>query len=120
MASNSTTSLKRKREDDEDVELYGDTDTMEKKPRGENKEGLFGAEINTEIGTESNRAALTTEVMEWLIFLVSDTGELHVPSSAVELVNFRFDAWRIWKHYFIVTISLLCQRYYVTSQRTQR
>jgi len=78
VASNSTTSLKRKREDDEDVDLYGETETTEKKPRGGNKDDLTGAELNAEIGMQVEGVASTEEAMEWLLFLVSEKGELHV------------------------------------------
>ena len=84
-AANSTTSLKRKREDDEDADLYGEKETTEKKPRGGNKDDLTGAELNTEIEMQTNGTTSTpeTEVMEWLMFLVSENGELQVLSLVV-------------------------------------
>ena len=80
VATNSTTSLKRKREDDEDADLYGEAETTEKKPRGGNKDDLTGAELNTEIEMQTSGTTSTpeTEVMEWLMFLVSENGELQV------------------------------------------
>ena len=85
VAANSTTSLKRKREDDEDADLYGEAETTEKKPRGGNKDDLTGAELNTKIEMQTNGTAPTTEteVMEWLMFLVSENGELQVLSLVV-------------------------------------
>lgn len=83
MASNSTTSLKRKREDDEDADLYGEAEMSEKKPRGGNKDDLTGAELNIEIGMQNDGSASTEEVMEWLLFLVSEKGELQVIFSLV-------------------------------------
>ena len=55
----------------------------EKKPRGGNKEDLVGAELNTEIGMQNDGPASTEEVMEWLMFLVSEIGELQVILSLV-------------------------------------
>jgi hypothetical protein len=75
--STTSASLKRKREIDEDVDLYGETETTEKKSRGNNKEELTSTGKNIEFAQQA-AAATMKEKVEWLMFLVSQEGELQV------------------------------------------
>jgi hypothetical protein len=71
-----TTSLKRKRDDeDEDEDLYGDGNPKSKpRPEPEDSETM-------EFAPQTNGAVTTSgDELEWLMFLVSENGELQVCS----------------------------------------
>ena len=87
---NSITSLKRKREDDEDVDLYGESESTGTKSRGIDKDDVTGAELNSAQDMEDTGPAATEE-MEWLMFLVTEQGELQVLIMTVEYTNVRSD-----------------------------
>jgi hypothetical protein len=69
-----TASLKRKREIDEDVGLYGEEETTAKKNCASKTDDL-GQNSNMEFAMPAG------EVVEWLLFLVSQEGGLQVISS---------------------------------------
>ena len=71
----SSTSLKRKRDDDDDVDLYGDSEVTDKKPRGETSNQIpeNGPHIELSVKEEEK-----PEELEWLLFLVSQEGQLEV------------------------------------------
>jgi hypothetical protein len=79
--STTNASLKRKREIDEDVDLYGEAGTTEKKPRGDNSDDVTNNENSMEFERQTGEATSTAEELEWLIFLVSQEGELQVHPS---------------------------------------
>jgi hypothetical protein len=70
-----STSLKRKRDKDDDADLYGESET-EKKSRG-NKEVSY-EQNNVEYAMQVDETITSTEELEWLIFLVSQEGDLQV------------------------------------------
>lgn len=72
--STTSASLKRKREIDEDVDLYGEEETTEKKSKNDD---FAINENNVEFAQQSEEVAKSEE-MEWLMFLVSQEGELQV------------------------------------------
>lgn len=65
--------LKRKRDIDDDVDLYGDGEATEKVDD-------VNETIETNVALEvQNDGIVQTEETEWLMFLVSQEGELQVP-----------------------------------------
>jgi hypothetical protein len=74
--------LKRKRDDDEDNEdLYGNSDTAKRKPREDLEDGKtmgFAAQTNGSTTTLNDET-------EWLMFLVSEKGELQVVAPVRDL-----------------------------------
>jgi hypothetical protein len=75
-----TASLKRKREIDEDVGLYGEEETTAKKNCASKTDDL-GQNNNMEFAMRAGEVETKTEVVEWLLFLVSQEGGLQVISS---------------------------------------
>lgn len=78
--STTTASLKRKREIDEDVDLYGE-ETTGKKPYGSKIDNLGQNGSNMESVMQAEEVESKTEELEWLLFLVSQEGELQVVPS---------------------------------------
>ena len=76
--STTNASLKRKREIDEDVDLYGEAGATEKKPRGGKSDDVTNIENSMEFERQTGEAPSKAEELEWLIFLVSQEGELQV------------------------------------------
>lgn len=74
----STASLKRKREIDEDVDLYGEEETTAKKTCASKTNDLGQSSSNMEFAMRAVEVETKTEVVEWLLFLVSQEGELQV------------------------------------------
>jgi len=73
-----TASLKRKREIDEDVDLYGEEETTGKKTRASKIDDLGQNGSNMEFAIQTEEVGTKTEELEWLLFLVSQEGELQV------------------------------------------
>lgn len=76
-------SLKRKREIDEDADLYGEeAQVTDKKARGDNshRETLNKRDVEFAINGNKTTAA---EESEWLLFLVSHEGALRVLCSII-------------------------------------
>lgn len=72
--STRATSLKRKREDaDDNDDLYGDSDSTKRKLR-EGREDQMTLEF-----TPNGSNTTANDETEWLMFLVSENGELQVP-----------------------------------------
>jgi hypothetical protein len=65
-------SLKRKRDIDDDVDLYGDGEATDK------VDDDVDETIETNVALEVQTGIVPTEETEWLIFLVSQEGELQV------------------------------------------
>jgi len=80
----SSTSLKRKRDDEDDADLYGDSETTDKKPRGEQETLRNGNPIEFAVKGEEK-----PEELEWLIFLVGQEGQLEVCHIA-SFINCRY------------------------------
>ena len=76
----SAISLKRKREDDDDADLYGETETTDKKPRGEHKDVPTHNGSNIAFDAQLDEDTSTMEELVWLLFLVSQDGSLQVPA----------------------------------------
>ena len=79
--SGTNASLKRKREVDEDVDLYGETGTTEKKLRGSHLDDFPNNENIMECERQTWEATPNTGELVWLLFLVSQEGELQVHAS---------------------------------------
>jgi hypothetical protein len=68
-------SLKRKRDEDDDVDLYGESETTDKRPRGEPQKETPQSGNHIEfVAKEENKP----EEFVWLIFLISQEGHLEV------------------------------------------
>ncbi len=76
--STTTASLKRKREIDEDVDLYGEEETTGKKTRGSKSDDDEQNGSNMEFAMHAEEVASKTEELESLLFLVSQEGEFQV------------------------------------------
>ena len=76
--STTIASLKRKREIDEDVDLYGEEETTEKKTRGSKSDDNEQNGSNMEFATQAQEVTSKVEELESLLFLVSQEGELQV------------------------------------------
>src|SRR5438046_29136 len=86
--STTSASLKRMREIDEDVDLYGEEETPGKRRRGEATDELRHDGGNIEFAEQFAPQAtetMTREKLEWLLFLVSEEGGLQVLLSSAEL-----------------------------------
>ena len=74
----SATSLKRKREIDEDADLYGEeAQSTDKKPRGDDTEDESLNVSDVEFARDGEKDTVT-EQLEWLVFLVTQEGGLRV------------------------------------------
>lgn len=58
------------------MDLYGEEETTEKKPRG--SDGLISNGSDIEYALQTEEIAAKSEKLEWLIFLVGQEGELQV------------------------------------------
>jgi hypothetical protein len=103
-------SRKRKRDFDEDVDLYGETAT-EKEING-TVDGTNGTNGTAEPETNG---ITETEETEWLIFLVGQRGELQV-SDPLHADN-RFGSSVTWKSSSNATTLQLSHEYYVICPR---
>lgn len=68
-------SLKRKRDEDDDTDLYGESETTDKKPRGEPANETSQNESHVEFAVSEDKKP---EESEWLIFLINQEGPLEV------------------------------------------
>ena len=86
-------SLKRKRDEDDDTDLYGESETTDKKPRGEpaNETPQNGSQVEFAISEEKK-----LEELVGLIFLINQEGQLEVYPPP-NLFNDRSAGWMIWK-----------------------
>ena len=77
VASGTSTSLKRKRDIDDDADLYGEEEVTEKKRHESNNDNPShnGKSITV---AQTQAVALKADDLEWLIFLVSQEGFLQV------------------------------------------
>jgi hypothetical protein len=74
----SVTSLKRKREIDEDADLYGEEAQLtDKKPRGDNTEHEPRNVSDVDFARDGEKDTVA-EHLEWLVFLVTQEGGLRV------------------------------------------
>jgi hypothetical protein len=74
---------------DDDVDLYGETETAEKKARG-NTSNAAPNPNNVEFATHTE-AASNSNAFEWLMFLVGQDGDLQVLHPLNTTLTFRYD-----------------------------
>jgi hypothetical protein len=75
--------LKRKREVNEDADLYGEeAQVTDKKPRGDHSDSKPAKKMDVEFAINGDDTTASEE-LEWLLFLVSHEGALQVLCSVI-------------------------------------
>lgn len=76
--STASTFPKRKMDVDEDIDLYGEEEPIEKNPHSSDKADRSKSENGVTAATQNQMETPTTDELEWLMFLVSQEGALQV------------------------------------------